>query len=52
MSEDLSETALMMIKSLDLLVVHTANVYDDVARIENSRISGPLQACGCLGRER
>ena len=48
MSKDLVESALVMIKPLDLLTVHPTNIHDDVAGFEYSRVSGPLEFCGRL----
>ena len=44
MPKDFGKASLVMIKALDLLVVHTANVDDDVASFQNSRVSRTPEA--------
>ena len=44
MSKNFGKAPLVMVKSLDLLVVHTANVDDNVASFQNSRVSRTLEA--------
>ena len=49
MPEDLVEAALVMVEPLGRLVILAANVYDYVAGVENSRVSGPLEAYATQG---
>lgn len=42
MAEDLSEAPLVMIETLRLLVVHTTDIYYNIASVQNCRIPGPL----------
>lgn len=42
-AENFSETSLVMIKALLRLIVYATNINDDVAGIQDSRVSGAFQ---------
>ena len=43
MPEDLRKAPLMMVETLPFLVMYAADIYNNVAGIEDGRIPGPLQ---------
>ena len=46
MPEDLGEAALVVIEQLSFLVVLSADIYDDVAGLEDGRVSSPFETYG------
>ena len=45
MAENLFETALVVVESLQGFIVHRPDVHDDIARIQGCRVSRSDQVC-------